>query len=290
MAAWIAGRQFEMTPGADLPQFPFQIPQHSDLHWIQPEEDKHTIGVDQVRNLVGELVLTSFAGGGKIAVIEPANAMTANAANGLLKTLEEPRGDTLLILVADKVGYLPATIFSRCQRINFNRPDTVQSLRWLDQLKPDSQWAQALQAAGGSPLGAIQARDRLDDTEAMTRDFIAVGGQQESPISVAARWAKHDPGFVLDWLCGQIHLVIQRVSEGGGATSLAAKGDSVLHHIDRRNLFCYLDLINRLRGQNVGSFNVQLTLEGLLIDWAEGLRTVQRPGNIENAKLTFLNR
>ena len=47
--------------------------------------------------------------------------------------------------------------------------------------------------------------------------------------------------------------------------------DSVLRRMDRRNLFCYLDIINRLRGQAGGSYNVQLTLEGLLIDWADGL-------------------
>jgi len=45
----------------------------------------------------------------------------------------------------------------------------------------------------------------------------------------------------------------------------------VLKRMDRRNLFCYLDRINRLRGQPRGSYNVQLTLEWLLIDWAEGL-------------------
>ncbi|MGI9264019.1 MAG: hypothetical protein ACR2QU_03755, partial [Gammaproteobacteria bacterium] len=63
----------------------------------------------------------------------------------------------------------------------------------------------------------------------------------------------------------------------GGA--LRASGpqpaDSVLRRIDRRNLFCYLDIINRLRGQAAGSFNVQLTLESLLIDWADGLRDCQ---------------
>jgi hypothetical protein len=48
--------------------------------------------------------------------------------------------------------------------------------------------------------------------------------------------------------------------------------DSVLQRMDRRNLFCYLDIINQLRGQPGGSYNVQLTLEGLLIDWAGGLR------------------
>ena len=51
---------------------------------------------------------------------------------------------------------------------------------------------------------------------------------------------------------------------------------SVLQRMDRRKLFCYLDTVNRLRGQAAGSFNVQLTFEGLLIDWAEGLENCSR--------------
>ncbi|NIQ44609.1 MAG: DNA polymerase III subunit delta', partial [Pseudomonas stutzeri] len=68
------------------------------------------------------LQLTSYEGRGKVAVIEPANTMTTSAANSLLKTLEEPPGDTLLILVADRIGRLPPTVFSRCQRIDFAPP------------------------------------------------------------------------------------------------------------------------------------------------------------------------
>ena len=48
--------------------------------------------------------------------------------------------------------------------------------------------------------------------------------------------------------------------------------DSVLRRMDSRNLFCYLDIINHLRGQPGGSYNIQLSYEGLLIDWANGLK------------------
>jgi hypothetical protein len=79
-----------------------------------------------------------------------------------------------------------------------------------------------------------------------------------------------------------------------GNLGASAKGrsldlsDSVLHRMDRRNLFCYLDTINRLRGQAAGSFNVHLTFESLLIDWAEGLSDVQRPGSMDTAKMSFM--
>ena len=69
------------------------MPEHPDLRWIAPPEDKESIGIEQIRDLVDDMGLTSYEGGGKVAVIEPANAMTVNAANSLLKTLEEPPGD-----------------------------------------------------------------------------------------------------------------------------------------------------------------------------------------------------
>ena len=112
-AAWIARGRLGIGERAALPQFPFERPEHADLQWIAPPEDKQGILIDQVRELVTNLQLTSYEGGGKVAVIEPANSMTTNAANSLLKTLEEPPGDALIILVADRTGRLPATVFSR---------------------------------------------------------------------------------------------------------------------------------------------------------------------------------
>ena len=114
VACWVAKQRLLAADPEELPVSPVAPPEHADLHWVSPPEDKVAIGIDQIRSLVDEFSLTSYEGGGKVAVIEPANAMTTNAANSLLKTLEEPSGDALLILIADRTGHLPATIFSRC--------------------------------------------------------------------------------------------------------------------------------------------------------------------------------
>ena len=288
-AAWIARQRLNMPPGPPLPEYPLDVPQHADMRWLTPPEDKHSIGVDQIRQLVHEFSLTSYEGGGKVAVIDPANAMTANAANSLLKTLEEPAGDALLVLVADRVGRLPATIFSRCQRINFNRPAESASLEWLDALQPGADWRQALQASGGSPLGAIEALERLAETDVMAREFADIAAGSGAHLEIAARWARQDPAFVLDWLSGHVQQLIQQMFGGFAAGADMSIPHSVLRRIDRRNLFCYLDIINRLRGQAAGSYNVQLTLEGLLIDWANGLTGIKAPGSVETAKMAFLN-
>jgi DNA polymerase-3 subunit delta' len=260
-----------IEPEQDLPKYPLQWPEHADLRWIAPVEDKEAIGIEQIRELVADLSLTSYAGKGKVAVIEPANRMTANAANSLLKTLEEPEGDALLILVADRIGRLPATIFSRCQRIDFCAPATNPALGWLDQLRPGTAWVEALRVAGGAPLAAITAHENLDTGKGMARDLNQLGRGKGSAVEVAARWAKLDPGFVLDWLARQVQESIVALAAGRDRSPGVTIDDFVLRRMDRPNLFCYLDIINRLRGQPGGSYNVQLTLEGLLIDWADGL-------------------
>lgn len=270
-AIWLARRHLDSAPGGNLPEYPARAPEHPDLRWIERPEDKHTIGIDLVRDLIADLSLTSYAGGGKVAVIEPANLMTRDAANSLLKTLEEPPGDTLLILVADRPGRLPATIFSRCQRIVFATPPESTSLAWLHRLEPDANWQAALEVAGFAPLAAVLALETLDRTDAMARDFRAVAERRASAVDVAARWSKFEPEFVLHWLCRQVQRCIHRLHGSAGAPLDGDIPESVLGHMDRRNLFCYLDTINRLRGQPGGSFNVLLTLESLLLDWAAGL-------------------
>ncbi len=270
-AIWIAARQLRIGKVGELPIYPARVPDHADLHWISPLQDKEAIGIGQIRELVREFGLTSYEGHGKVAVIEPANAMTINAANSLLKTLEEPPGEALLILIADRAGRLPATVFSRCQRIDIGAPAEAEALAWLDQLQPGANWLEALRVAGNAPLAAIAALEQLDTHASMSRDFAGVARGKVSPIEVAARWARLDAPFVLDWLARQIQQAISAASEGSRKAQLPAIDESVLKRMDRRNLFCYLDIINRLRGQPKGSYNVQLTFESLLIDWADGL-------------------
>ena len=284
-AGWMARQRLGIGPATVLPELRIEdasgpgarsLADHPDLRWVRPLEDKQTIHIDQIRGLVAELSLTSYEGGAKVAVIEPANAMTESAANSLLKTLEEPPGDTLLILIADRMGTLPATILSRCQRLTIATPPASVSLAWLNRLQPAGNWAAALRMTGNAPLAAFEARERLDVTDAMARDFTEVAENRISPIDVAARWSKHDPYFVLGWIGRQVQQFIYRsICVTGGSAGESFEGylaESVLNRIDRRNLFCYLDVINRVRSQTAGSFNVQLTLESLLIDWAQGLQ------------------
>lgn len=80
---------------------------------------KKDITVEQVRELSGKLRQGSLLGGRKVAIIREADALNANSANALLKTLEEPAANTVIILISDDIAKLPKTIVSRCQKIKF---------------------------------------------------------------------------------------------------------------------------------------------------------------------------
>lgn len=88
---------------------------HGDFRWVSVMEGKQSIGVDQVRVACDFVSKTAGYGSLKVLIIEEAHKLTSAAANALLKTLEEPQGDTLIILICRRPWLLPATIRSRCQ-------------------------------------------------------------------------------------------------------------------------------------------------------------------------------
>ncbi len=123
-----------------------------------PKEKRSTvIAVDDVRAFCGRLQLSSSFAHGKVGVIMQADAMTVQAANSLLKTLEEPPPGTLMILVTAHPARLPVTIRSRCQQWNIPLPTRDLAVDWL---KRQPQLAAEdpqllLDLAEGQPLAAL---------------------------------------------------------------------------------------------------------------------------------------
>ena len=97
-----------------------QASNHPDVRVTEPLPGKKEISIQQIREIEKELNFRSFSGGRKIAVIDPATLMNLPAQNALLKTLEEPPQDSVLILVASNAGGLLPTLRSRCLRLSFS--------------------------------------------------------------------------------------------------------------------------------------------------------------------------
>ena len=88
---------------------------HGDYRWVEIAEGKASIGVDQIREAGDFVTKTAGYGSQKILVVADAEKMTTGASNALLKTLEEPQGNSFIVLLSQRTWLLPATIRSRCQ-------------------------------------------------------------------------------------------------------------------------------------------------------------------------------
>ena len=158
-------------------------PDYFDIHPV----DSEVIKVEQVRGLISSLELTTSVSARKVAYLHPAETMNSASANALLKSLEEPAGDTVLILVCHHPGGLPITIRSRCQLISVSQPDTQLVHEWLMRAsgKPADQVRDALQAAGGSPLRAEHYLDSTQlDAYAQVRDSLATLLRRPGAVSM----------------------------------------------------------------------------------------------------------
>ena len=129
---------------------------HPNLMRLAPAEDKRDIAIDDVRNLLDRLHLSSHYGQAKIAVISPADALNAAGANALLKTVEEPPPKTHLLFVAERWRALPATLRSRCQILRFAPPRA-----WAPEGEGAAEWSRALADAAEGKLQALRIASGL---------------------------------------------------------------------------------------------------------------------------------
>lgn len=243
--------------------------QHPDLHWIAPVEESKQIRVEQVRELCAELTLTSHSQGYKVAVLTPADSLNANAANALLKTLEEPPARTMLILAASQPSRLPATIRSRCQTLRLPLPDRAATLAYLQSRKPDPAWAATLDVVGNLPVLAAELDPgAIAQIDADTRSVLAdVGAGRADVPSLADRWARTDLDIrvrsIENWITNRVREQVPGASQSvelRRATHLSERGSD----LNIRRLFELLDATRELAAVLDTPLNKTLALENLL--------------------------
>jgi DNA polymerase-3 subunit delta' len=240
---------------------------HPDLHWLYPEEDKQTISVEQVRDVIEALALTAHAGGAKVVIIEPAEALTPAAANALLKTLEEPSGDTYLLLLSHQPGRLPATIRSRCQQVKVARPPAAELATWLGVELPAIATAHA--AVGDSPLAiaAVVKHGEMSFFSKLQSDLTSICEDRIDVQTVAHSWAKDRPEAALTWLERRLHAEIRSRYEAV-STEVTVQEAPTLHnalrHLPTRVLFDRHEQAGQLLNLLGSGLNVELALQALL--------------------------
>ena len=186
---------------------------HPDFYRLQPaalttiEEEKEAskkparqITVDQIRELSDFSSLSAHQGGHRIILIHPAETMNANAANALLKTLEEPTRNLLIILVSHKPQQLLPTILSRCIALAMPVPPTPSSIAWLQQ-QGVTHPHEFLAMAGFAPLKALTMANEATDTAENSLFFQQIGRASDlDSYTLAEKLLRIEPVQVIHWM------------------------------------------------------------------------------------------
>lgn len=218
------------------------------------------IVVEQIRDLSARLAMSSQFGGWQVALVDPADAMNAAAANALLKTLEEPAARTMLILLADAPWRLPQTIRSRCQRIEFSLPPAAEAQAWLQGLGV-AQPQQALEAALGNPGLALAwaQQGALERRIEVRRDLAALAAGRGQVTEMSRRWLDDEAAQRL-WFAAQAAADERRAQAMQAAAPLAS-------NLDGEALAQWYDAANRTRDALRGPLRGDLLLLELLAQW-----------------------
>lgn len=252
---------------------------HPDNYVLEPEEVDKPIKVDQVRALVNFVVQTAQLGGRKVILIEPTEAMNLNAANALLKSLEEPSGDTVLLLISHQPSRLLPTIKSRCVQQACPLPSEAVSLQWLSEALPDSseqEVRELLYLAAGSPLAAVRLQVQgVREQRALVAEGVKkLHKQQISASQLAESWNTVPLPLLFDWFCDWAHLILRyqltRDEQGLGPADMGKVVQYLAQKAPQGKVLQIQEWLLQQRQKVLGKANLNrvLLLEALLVQWA----------------------
>lgn len=196
-----------------------------DLLLLEAEEGSRQLKIDQIRALTEFAVKTSHSSRRKVIIIPDADRLNPAAANALLKTLEEPVPDTVLLLTSSRAGALLPTLRSRCLRMDFPTPARALAAAWLAEQHAVENPEALLTAAGGSPLRALRMatdgslQDRAKVFHGLHQLWLGKTGAMDLVMSLK----NLEPGQVV-WQLGQASTILIRHLLAADTESASANG------------------------------------------------------------------
>lgn len=249
----------------------FEQGSHGDFRQIGIELNEKTgklktaIGVDQIRAMSEWLGLSSQLGGVRVVVIETAHRLNVQAANALLKTLEEPMPGRYLILVTEQSKALPITVRSRCQRLEVPMPSKQQAQTWLSQKRvPEDAIDHLLMVAGGNPGLMLEwyQQGGMALYEQVYKDMGAISKDQLGASEGARAWlADEQAAMRLLFAAGIGYRLVKNWTLG---TKSLPKPPMAITRLQE-----WIDGINHLRLSLSQPLRHDLGLAGLMLDWRQ---------------------
>ena len=247
---------------------------HPDLLILAPLEDARQIVVDQVRELIAFMAMKPHTAARKAVLIAPADALNTNAANALLKVLEEPPPGNHLLLATAAPGTLPATVRSRCPRLVFRPPPTDVAQAWLRQEAPTGtdpgHLTTVLARHTHAPLAALAALTTKEaaQRDALFSDMQALTGAGGDPLALASQWKKQavDAFTFMQQLAADL-IRVRLASAYLSAGIPPAQLQALNQRLHLRELFDFFEVVSRNRRLCAQSLDEQLLLEEALLHW-----------------------
>jgi len=231
------------------------------------------IRIDQIRALADFVNVGTHRSGVRIVLLYPAQALNLNAANALLKMLEEPPPQSLFLLVADGLDRLLPTILSRCQKIAVGLPDPALATAWLKQ--QDIRNAEALLAeAGGAPLAAL-ALNAAAELRQMQGELLTDLAQpaQLDALRLAEKLYKLPLPTVIDWMQRWLYDLVVYV-QAGRVRYYPTREQSLRTLAQQVSLGAVMDLarqVNQFQMIARHPLNARVQLEALLLQYQRAL-------------------
>jgi DNA polymerase III subunit delta' len=250
---------------------------HPDLFNVESEPG-HAIKVDSIREVTSFVNQTALLGGYRVIIINPASSMNMNAANALLKTLEEPTPHTLLILISEQGLSLPATVLSRCQKLVFHKPTKTQALDWLRKnLKEnEADLSLLLDLCQGAPLAAVEffKQGIYEFRQECYGALQQLAEGQVGPVELSLKWQEKNPQAILKLLSSWINDLLR--------IKLITRPEVIINHdfqsiltsmsqqLSLNDLVHYSDFLKQIyKSLSTGcNLNQRLLTEDLLIKWS----------------------
>ena len=253
---------------------------HPDLFNLEPAADKKTVGVDDVRQLIEFVNKTAQLGGRKVILIAepPVEDMTLAASNALLKSLEEPAGNTVMLLISHQPSRLLPTIKSRCVLQACPLPSVAQSVTYIhDKLGLDEERTRELLAlSGGSPLSAKEHfhTDILKQREQVVAGVKKILKQHVTATQLAEEWKTIPLLLLLDWFISWMqHTLAYQLTQAPEHLGLDDMAKVIEYLAGKSQSSTIIELHEWLLEQRQkvlgkGNLNAVLLLKALLIRWA----------------------
>lgn len=251
---------------------------HPDFFQIQPESETKAapaIRIEAVRKLQEEIARIPLLSERRVVIMQEADKMNEAAANCLLKTIEEPSGQIVFILLTSRPSALLDTIISRCMRVEFGILQPEELVAILHQQGIEEPLAGKLASiADGSVSKALAMQDEeLLNLQTQAFDLASAAGTLgvEQLLQLAKEMSNHSREKLIQWLgfLAMIYRDLLMLYSGSGLPlynqSDIDRLSSLLNKYHQQELLQLLQLVQDYQKRLGSNVNTQLCLEGFLI-------------------------